>query len=417
LLSLKQQLQQKLPFEDYDSTKLYFDIYTKKGLHYLKPTYQLLLNSNKLKAAIGRHGFYDNASQWLSFSGDYLTSNALAETDVDTLTKQSKKDIERLINSTYGLQHEDAKKYIIKKALDYRIVMINEAHHNPSHRAFTFSLLADLYSQGYHYFAMETFNNYQSQTLDKVTSLTGTYTSEPTGGELVRHALQIGYKLIPYEDTVYKPGRTGTQRDSAQAKHIYEALQKDTAAKILIHAGYGHIAKEVIGDYVPLGKALRNLMGVPSFSIDQTTFSEGNQYSFEKEKYNRYLQRYVISKPSVVVRTKTTSKLFDTSLYNLYVIHPKTIFKDGRPNWVSLNGYRKRHVVSKNLMSPLTFFVQAYYRQEIENNKLQNSIPADQTYNKTKSGDIVLYLRKGEYALVFRDAYYQIVKQSRLSIK
>jgi hypothetical protein len=268
---LRGKLQLKLP-ASYDSSQAYFQLFTKDGLHYLNPVYQLIFNEQKTKVAMGEENFYDQASQWVSFSGDYQTSNSLTKRRGDTLTSKGKREIEDLIHHYKNGRHVDAKKFLLRKAEAYQILMINEAHNNPSHRAFTFSLLEDLYIKGYKYFAMETFFNSPDATLDKVTNLTGTYTLEPIGGELARHALKLGYKLIAYEDTAYSANHTSTQRDSVQARNLYEVLQKDNTAKIVVHAGYGHIMKSAFGDYIPLGNALYNLTGIPYLSIDQTTF-------------------------------------------------------------------------------------------------------------------------------------------------
>ena len=387
-----------------------FNVFTKDGLHYLNPVYQLLLNSEKMKAALGQRSYQDNGSQWISFSGDYQTSNSIAESDADTLSAKSKRDISQLIESYKGARHVDARKYILEKAESYRIVMINEAHHNPSHRAFTFSLLEDFYKMGFRYLAMETFNNHPFHTLDKLTSLTGTYILEPIGGELVRHALKLGYQLVSYEDTVFTPGQTATQRDSAQANHLYQVLQKDPLAKMLVHAGYGHIMRGKAGDYIPLGAALHQLAGIPYLSFDQATYSEGNHYLFMREMYNSYVEKYAVTKPTIALKKDTSINLFGTSTYDLNIIHPKTLYEDFRPHWAALNGYRKKYVVRKNLLTPNTFYVQAYYDKEMNDSKISDIVPADQTYYKNKKGKFVLYLHKDEYAIVFRDANYNIIK-------
>lgn len=416
LRTLKHQLQQSSP-TSYDSSELYFKLFTKEGLIYLNPVYQLLLNSEKMKAGMGEEGFYDNASQWISFTGDYKTSNALAETERDTLTLRSIKHIEQVITSYKGSRHVDAKQYILNKAHNFRIIMINEAHHNPSHRAFTFSLLDDLYKQGYRYFAMETFNNRPVHVLDRVSGvLTGTYTCEPIGGELVRHALKLGYKLISYEDTVYKAGRTSTQRDSAQANHLYQVFQKDSTAKILIHAGYGHISRKSTDEYIPLGAALYSLSNIPYLSIDQIAYSEGSYYVNERTRYNYYLKKYPVERPAIALRKNDEVNLFDTSLYDLNVIHPKTKYEDERPDWAALNGYRKKYVIGRSLISSKTFFVQAYYQKEILNNKMENLVPADQTYCKTSRGEYVLYLQKDNYTLIFRDAFYNVIRTVKVKV-
>jgi hypothetical protein len=58
-----------------------------------------------------------------------------------------------------------------------------------------------------------------------------------------------------------------------------------------------------------------------------------------------------------------------------------------------------------------TFFVQAYYQDEVKENgeKIWQLIPADQTYITTAKKNYQLYLKKGKYMIVFRDIEYQIL--------
>ncbi|HEX8331844.1 MAG TPA: hypothetical protein VF622_04435 [Segetibacter sp.] len=413
---LRSKLQLKAPVS-YDSSRTYFQLFTKDGLHYLNPVYQLILNEEKMKVAMGERNFYDNASQSISFSGDYQTSNSLTKRAGDTLTSKAKREIEDLIHHYKNGRHVDAKKFLLRKAEAYQIMMINEAHHNPSHRAFTFSLLEDLYNKGFKYLAMETFFNSPNSTLNKITSLTGTYTLEPIGGELARYALKLGYKLIAYEDTAYSANHTSTQRDSVQARNLYKVLQKDNTAKIVVHAGFAHITKSAFGDYTPLGKALYNLTGIPYLSIDQTEYSEGIRYVFGRTKYDHYVKEYNVKKPVIALKGNTDYSLFDTVMYDFNVIHPTTKYKEQRPDWISLSGYRKKYIIKKELIPTNTFLVQAYYHGELIDNKMENLVPADQTYYKTDKGTYALYLSKDKYTLVLRDAYYNVIKTRMISIK
>ena len=144
------------------------------------------------------------------------------------------------------LQHVDARRYISFLARNYQVIMINESRNKPLHRAFMLSLLDDLYKKGFRYLAMEMLNNGSNHSLDKLTSLTGYYSSEPVAGELIRTALDMGYTLVSYEDTAAYT-HTPTQRDSIQALNIYKTIRNDSSAKIIVYAGYGHVLKRFCG--------------------------------------------------------------------------------------------------------------------------------------------------------------------------
>src|ERR1700722_12070140 len=127
-------------------------------------------------------------------------------------------------------------------AANTRIVMINEAHHVPQHRAFAIQLLKHLRKKGFRYFAAETLAMYDHdlQTRGYPTNASGYYTAEPVYGDLVRTALKLGYRVIPYEAA--GSFKNAEEREQAQASNLVEAIfKKDVHAKVIIYAGYSHI--------------------------------------------------------------------------------------------------------------------------------------------------------------------------------
>lgn len=77
---------------------------------------------------------------------------------------------------------------------------------------------------------------------------------------------------------------------------------------------------------------------------------------------------------------------------------------------------RKKYVIGKKLITPNTFYVQAYYQKEMPGNKIETLIPADQTYYKTSRGDLVLYLHKDDYLIIYRDALYNVIKTIKVRV-
>ena len=62
------------------------------------------------------------------------------------------------LKSTDQFEPCDAVAAILELADKHQVIMINEAHHVPLHRAFTLQLLEGLHRKGFRYFAAEALN-------------------------------------------------------------------------------------------------------------------------------------------------------------------------------------------------------------------------------------------------------------------
>jgi hypothetical protein len=399
----------------YDSSLNLVTYYRGGGLNYLYPLYQLFGEEKKFRSLLTDNNYYGELSEALAFAGDYESALEYQKKSYDSSVNDvARRQINKLLKGLKDIQHVDARKYIAFVCRNYQVIMINEAHDKPLHRAFTMSLLEDLYKRGYHYLAMEMLNNFATHSLDKLNYLTGHYSSEPVAGELIRTALDIGYKLISYEDTV--PGEhTASQRDSIQALNIYKVIQADPAAKILVHAGYGHIAEKNNGeDYTPMAMAFKKISGIDPLTIDQTDMTEEGDFEYGKAFYDAYIQKYPVTTPSIALLNDQALNVTYNQLYDLSVIHPRTVYRDGRPNWLSLGGRRQAFYI--NADNKNTFFVQAYYQFESFGNKPGQVVPADQTYVQTNKGSYLLYLRRGKYIIIFRDKGNKIIKTQHIEV-
>ncbi len=383
-------------------------------IHYLYPLYQAIGWEEKLKKQMGDKVYYDNFSQFLAFAGDYAMASEFVSKSFDPLPDTVAKKISEEVNDLTGIQYAPAKDAIADNAQYYRVMMINEDRAKPEHRAFTYSLLNDLYKKGYRYLAMEALNNLSNHCLDSLNVFTGFYTNEPVAGELVRKALQLGYKLISYEDTLaYK--HTNSQRDSMQAANLYEVIKKDPAAKMLVHAGDGHIAEENTGDYFPMGYWFKKISGIDPFTIEQTGLTEGSNFEYGKIFYDYFVTRFAITEPSVIFQNKRPFNPFGIKGYDLLVLHPPTRYQQDRPSWLSLSGERQPVLIQpteRNL-----FFVQAYYDKEYQEGLTRFIVPADQTYITNRDGYYCLFLKKGNYKAVLRDISYKILSVKTVEVK
>src|SRR5450755_2228261 len=190
------------------------------NLHYLYPIYQLLGNNKKFIHEFSSTVYYDLMSQSVSFVGDYagaLEYQSMADTT--HLTDVENRQIGKSMQLLKNIQNADAKRFISFIAPNYSVIMLNEAYNKPLHRAFAYSLLDDLFKRGFRYLAMEMLNPMPDQELTKLTYKTGHFATEPVVGELIRQALDLGFKLVAYQDPLAAQ-HTPTERDSIQAMHI-----------------------------------------------------------------------------------------------------------------------------------------------------------------------------------------------------
>lgn len=379
------------------------------NLHYLFPFYYAFKDEKKFKATYSEKGYDDELSQYFAFAGDEQTALEYLVKSYDPIDDATRAKIFGLVDGLQDITHVDARRYIHFRARSARVVMINEAYAKPLHRAFVISLLAGLYQEGFHYLAMEMLNNHADHTLKNLTLRTGYYTAEPVAGELVRTALALGYTLVSYEDTA-AASHTPNQRDSIQAGNIYKILQQDSSAKILVEAGYAHISKKMGEDgYVPMGLAFKNISGIDPLTIDQTDMSDEGNFGYGRVLYQAYCQKYHLATPSVAMAGVEPVNITNNDLYDLAVIHPQTIYQDGRPTWLTLDSLRKPLYIKPP--PGRTFLVQAYYEDELKqhNGKTWQIVPADQTYIPSANKNFLLYLKKGKYRIFFRDLDYHIL--------
>jgi hypothetical protein len=397
----------------YDSSLKYLENRLGAEIHYLYPLYQAIGWESKFRTNMGEKLFNDNFSQFLSFAGDYSMAVNYSQKNYDTLSRLAAETIADTIQKMKGIQYVPAKEAIISNAAHYRVIMINESHAKPVHRAFTYSLLEDLYKAGYRYLAMEMLNNYANKCLDSLNVFTGYFTNEPVAGELVRKALQLGYTLVSYEDTL-AAAHTPSQRDSVQAQNLFAVIKKDPIAKIVVHAGYAHISEELIGDYTPMALWFRNISGIDPFTVQQTVLTEGSDFAYGSAFYHDFNERFNITSPSVIYQNKRPFNPLEEKGYDIIVMHPATTYKFNRPDWLSLNGERKAIFIQPT--AKMLFFVQAYYEKEYDKEGLSFLVPADQTYISTPEGYYCLYLRKGKYKIVLRDVSYKVLSTKDLEV-
>jgi len=385
------------------------------NIHYLYPLYQLLGNDKKFLQLYTSQVYYDLLSQSVSFVGDYAAALEYQHlSDTTMITDVENRQIAKSIQVLKNIKNSDAKRFITFIAPNYKVIMLNEAYNKPVHRAFAYTLLDVLYNRGYRYLAMEMLNPNPDQELSKLTYKSGHFATEPVAGELIRQALDLGFKLVAYQDPEANK-HTPTERDSIQAVNIARVLKSDPDAKIFVYAGYGNIAEKSISpDFIPMGMAFKRITGIDPLTIDQTDMTEESNFAFGKAFYDAYITKFPASGPSIPLTNDEPVNVTGTTLYDLTVIHPRTIYQYARPTWLTLGN--RRQPVSIKFTNNNIFLVQAYYQFESFGTKPGQVVPADQSYFPYGKGYFTLYLRRGLYILIFRDMQYKTIYTQHLEV-
>ena len=126
---------------------------------------------------------------------------------------------------------------------DRRVVMLNETHDRSRHRAFLQQLIDLLHAQGVRALAAETFaDDVVAGTADgRVRAGSGVYTRDPVFAAAVRHALALGWELLPYEASAHAASREARER--VQAQRLADWLQAHPQQRLLVYVGGSHLDK------------------------------------------------------------------------------------------------------------------------------------------------------------------------------
>ena len=352
---------------------------------------------NKIETdSTGTTDFKNQKGAWeLSFIGEYKKSLFYNDKGESQPSGISKEDSLSFLN----LKPVSAKDYIVDKARNEQIIILNEAHHMPLHRIFASSLLQNLYDLGYRYFGAEAIYH-QDSSLSKrrfPVTQTGYYVQEPQFGNLIRDAFSIGYEVFPYEADFSKP-IDGKEREIQQAKNIQSILKKDPKAKIIVYAGYDHIREDSLFHSWEKAMAgrVKEYTGIDPFTVDQVTMMEKSKPIYENpfSKLNRSEVPviYIDSAGNPFAESIGSNK-FDVSVF-----HPKTKYVNGRPDWIFNHGRRPIFINQKiSISCPCLIFT---YKAEED---ISQAVPVDVIELKNKEEEKALALRKGKYRILIKN--------------
>jgi hypothetical protein len=297
---------------------------------------------------------------------------------------------------------------IKEQAKTQRIVIWGEEHHLPQTRSLYEEMIRELWHYGFRYLAAESFTDkIENRDLKYVNYECGLYTRDPIFSNAVNAAIQIGYKLIAYDNKE-------KERDKVQAENIYKKVfEKDPAAKILILAGRSHIVEEKTADgWEPMGYWLKKMTGIDPFTIYAPVMSERLTPQEEHPVYKYITQNVGLNQVSILKDSLTGKFYGNDRFFDAYVFFPRVLLDNNRPDWLYSVIHRKPVSIPKKFLRKHELvLIQAFTKGQ-----LVTDIPFDQVTvsGKTKTK---LALAPGAYNIraVYEDE--SVSKLKRVKIK
>lgn len=395
-----------------------------KKNNYIAPLIELKANEAKylvspvwketyLEMIILLEGFVGNYNGALRYE-DLLYKSSTANVKAG---KPSGAEITNMSNSPIAdFKMIDAVHAIESVADGQQVIMINEEHRTPAHRAVTLRLLSRLYAKGFRYFAAETLLEADPELNKRgyPVQASGFYTAEPIYGELIREALRIGFKVVPYEQPTAEMTKCfqmqnsqqfcQNERERAQAQNLYDRILKtDPQAKIFVHVGRGHNSKSGDEKYSFMAKYFREITGINPYTVDQTLYSERYDTVYEEPLYRFLTKNNMLRTPSVF-QAANKSFFGGNAAYDMRIFHPRLSYKDGRATFLKIDLKRKAVKIDLkklNLRSENRIFnhaesilIQAYFKHENA-----DAIPIDQVILDPNKQISALMLPAGNFRI------------------
>src|SRR3954447_11221389 len=288
---------------------------------------------------------------------------------------------------------------VARLARGRQVVMINEAHHVPQHRAFTLELLKELRRQGFTWFAAETLSEADTglQARGYPTRMSGPYVDEPLYGDLVRTAIRLGFRVVAYES----PGTVEARERGQAANLVARTLALDPRARIVVHAGYDHVAKGTFPGSAPrMAMRFRELTGIDPLSVDQVLMTEHSAPEYEEPLYRALDAAGRLSRNTVFLDPAGRPWSADPARFDVTVFHPRTRYEQGRPQWLRMNGLRRSYALPADLCAgALPCLVEARAAAEGP-----DAVPVDRVYLTPGEDVPALVLPPGDFTITVQAA-------------
>lgn len=402
-----------------------------KGLqenNYLTPLIEFQRNEAEYMKSEQWSGLLPDLLAYLySFVGKYDAAYIYLDKNIEKQLKPQP-DLQSAAFDNY--EQRDALEAIASAANKHQVIMINEEHDTPMHRAFTARLLPVLYKKGFRYLAAETLNDTDTELNSRgyPTHETGFYSNDPIFGDMIRTALKLGFKLVSYEhrpkercvSPADKPMFCQNERERGQAQNLYDNIFKaDPKAKVLVHVGRGHNQKVKLDDWAQMGWHFKEISKIDAFSVNQMN-SERSAVRYERPEYRYVTSKWKFTEPTAF--QSKTGEWWKGNGYDLHIYHPRTRYERGRPEWLKTGGRRKAVKINLkrlNIQAQNKQFdgTEPILVQAFQTNESADAIPVDQIILYPNKQISVLMLPKGKFRIRAMDKTGEITGQYEVKWK
>lgn len=325
-------------------------------------------------------------------------TKVLSTWNINNSSKADNPTLKKLDKSEFKIL--SAKRNILDSAKNKKVIMLNEAHHLTPHRLFTLDLLLDLKKLGFTHLGVEAIGRNESNVLLNKRGypilMSGEYLKDPHFANMIRIAIELGYKVFRYDTS---SGGNIKFREYNQALNIANVIKQDTNARIIVHAGWGHIREDTALHGGLMAYQFKKITGIDPFTINQAMMNEESSPLFENEVYQQFEE---IKSPSVLM-DKKKKNLYTNSKYDCILFHPRTYYTSNRPSWLyDCKAYIKKEITLKSeLTYPLLILV--YDIRECGETKDAIPIDAVELLQPTQTIDL-FFPYKGAYKIIFKEA-------------
>lgn len=312
------------------------------------------------------------------------------------------------LNNKTDFNYISADTFILNKCKNSRAVLFNENHNRTHTRYYLLELLAQLKEMGFTTLALEDLRESNQSLVKREYPIlsSGFYIKEPVFAELVREAIRLGFKLLPYEQ------EGATHRGEASGQYLSRYLNQNSTERLIILGGYGFLYKTNKHNYdKTVAQVLQNNFGNSIVSLDCISFTEMFDPEKESELYRYSSDSIKIDKPSVLrIREELIFPYFvDSNMVDASIFFPRTKCQS---NCCSQK-IRVSNPIDLNTGDSLNF-IQVYYYKEFKKHKTQ-AIPYIQ-FEQKKPYQLLLEkrLKKGRYLIIQGYNYGTIEKKIRI---
>lgn len=325
-----------------------------------------------------------------------------------------------------GFDHAvPANAQILRQARGRQAVFLNESHGDAQTRAANYTLLAPLRKQGFKYLALETLARVDPEPSGPtacsaprlgdadlpsrgypVHRKTGYYTSEPVYGEIIREAIRLGFTLVSYDNF-----SNLAPREQHQAEMLHCLFKADPKAKVLVIAGFSHIAEDKESGWGGgmMAYRFKALTGIDPLTVNMSDLTnlDSTQLAFPKADDGRGAQAYALVDKSGAAYG---SGKYDLMLYVRYPAHRN----DPGGSWLELGGARKRTPIATTACrEKVPCLLEARAMGEGS-----DAIPSDRcVVGNAGEAACNLYLRPGQYRIVAVDEAESLLTESDLTVR